>query len=157
MSLMSSLKATLTGLLQVPEEGTSPERYRILRRNIIVLMLLVTIIPLFLMAFINYHQYQSALKDEIVAPLRVLVSKTKHSFELFLAGRVSTVSFIASAYTYDDLADEKKLNRIFRVLKQEFKGFVDLGLIDANGVQVSYVGPYELKGRTVQSRAGFIR
>jgi two-component system NtrC family sensor kinase len=155
MSLKSSLKATLTGLMEMPEEGISPERYRILRRNIIILMLLITIIPLFLMAFINYHQYQSALKDEIVAPLRVLVNKTKHSFELFLAGRVSTVSFIASAYSYDDLADEKKLNRIFRVLKQEFKGFVDLGLIDANGVQVSYVGPYELKGKNYAEQGWF--
>ena len=70
MSLKSSLKATLTGLMQMPEEGTSPERYRVLRRNIIILMLLITIIPLFLMAFINYHQYQSALKDEIVAPVK---------------------------------------------------------------------------------------
>lgn len=155
MSLKSSLKATLTGLLQMPEEGTSPQRYRILRRNIIILMLLITIIPLLLMAFINYHQYQSALKDEIVAPLRVLVNKTKHSFELFLAGRVSTVSFIASAYSYDDLADEKKLNRIFRVLKQEFKGFIDLGLIDANGEQVSYVGPYELKGKNYAEQSWF--
>ena len=155
MSLKSSLKTTLTGLLQVPEEGTSPERYRVLRRNIIVLMLLVTIIPLFLMAFINYHQYQAALKDEIVAPLRILASKTKHSFELFLAGRVSTVNFIASAYSYDDLADEKKLNRIFRVLKQEFKGFIDLGLIDSNGVQVSYVGPYELKGKNYAEQSRF--
>lgn len=155
MSLKSSLKATLTGLMQMPEEGTSPERYRVLRRNIIILMLLITVIPLFLMAFINYHQYQSALKDEIVAPLRVLVNKTKHSFELFLAGRVSTVSFIASAYSYDDLADEKKLNRIFRVLKQEFKGFVDLGLIDANGVQISYVGPYELKGKNYAEQGWF--
>jgi two-component system, NtrC family, sensor kinase len=155
MSLKSSLKATLTGLMQMPEEGISPERYRILRRNIIILMLLITIIPLFLMAFINYHQYQSALKDEIVAPLRVLVNKTKHSFELFLAGRVSTVSFIASAYSYDDLADEKKLNRIFRVLKQEFKGFIDLGLIDSNGVQVSYVGPYELKGKNYAEQGWF--
>jgi two-component system, NtrC family, sensor kinase len=155
MSLKSSLMATLGGLMQVPEEGTSPERYRVLRRNIIVLMLLITIIPLLLMAFINYHQYQSALKDEIVAPLRILVSKTKHSFELFLAGRVSTVSFIASAYSYDDLANEKNLNRIFRVLKQEFKGFVDLGLIDANGVQVSYVGPYELKGKNYAEQSWF--
>ncbi len=66
MSLKSSLKATLTGLMQMPEEGTSPERYRVLRRNIIILMLLITIIPLFLMAFINYHQYQSALKDGLL-------------------------------------------------------------------------------------------
>ncbi len=155
MSLKNSLKTTLTGLLEMPEEGTSPDRYRILRRNIVALMLLITIIPLLLMAFINYHQYQSALETEIVTPFRVLVNKTKHSFELFWAGRVSTVSFIASAYSYDDLADEKSLNRIFRVLKQEFKGFVDLGLIDVNGLQVSYVGPYELKAKNYAEQDWF--
>lgn len=145
----------LSGLLQIPEEGTSPARYRVLRRNISLLMLMITIIPLTLMAFINYHQYQAALKDEIVSPLRVLVNKTKHSFELFLAGRLSTVRFIASAYTYEQLADDKQLNRVFRVLRQEFEGFVDLGLIDANGVQISYAGPYSLKGINYSDQSWF--
>ena len=143
------------GLLEIPEEGTSPERYRVLRRNITVLMLLITIIPLALMAFINYHQYQTALKDEIMTPLSVLVNKTKHSFELFLAGRLSTVKFIASAYSYEQLADERNLNRIFRSLKQGVPGFVDIGLIDANGLQVSYVGPYELKGKNYAEQSWF--
>jgi two-component system NtrC family sensor kinase len=155
MSVQKYLVETFGSLLQIPEEGTSPERYRVLRRNITVLMLLITIIPLSLMAFINYHQYQTALKDEIMAPLRVLVNKTKHSFELFLAGRMSTVKFIASAYSYEHLANERNLNRIFRGLKEEIKGFVDIGLIDSNGVQVSYVGPYELKGKNYAEQSWF--
>ncbi|HMK33681.1 MAG TPA: ATP-binding protein [Desulfomonilaceae bacterium] len=155
MDLKTKITEFVSGLLVVPEEGTSPERYRVLRRNIMALMLLITIIPLFLMAFINYHQYQGALKDEIVSPLRVLVNKTKHSFELFLAGRLSTVSFIASAYSFEHLADDKNLNKIFRVLNQEFKGFVDLGLIDSNGIQVSYTGPYELKGKNYRDQGWF--
>jgi two-component system NtrC family sensor kinase len=155
MDLKTSFRDFFSGLLVIPEEGTSPERYRVLRRNITTLMLLTTTIPLFLMAFINYHQYQGALKEEIVAPLQVLVNKTKHSFEVFLTGRLSTVSFIASAYSYEHLADDKNLNKIFRVLKQEFKGFVDLGLIDANGVQVSYSGPYELKGKNYSDQSWF--
>ena len=86
-----------------------------------------------------------ALGAEIVDPIKVLVNKAKHSFELFLTNRTATVRFIASAYSFQELADDKKLNRIFRSLKQEFEGFVDLGLIDANGVQVSYTGPYDLR------------
>ena len=148
-------KERLGGLLEIPEEGASPLRYKVLRRNITVLMLLITIIPLVLMAGINYYQYQSALKDEIASPMRLLVNKAKHSFELFLAGRLSTVRFISSAYTYDQLADEKNLNRVFRVLKQEFRGFVDLGLIDAQGLQVSYAGPYELKGKNYADQSWF--
>ncbi len=120
-----------------------------------MLMLIITLVPLVLMALINYYQYQSVLRGEIVNPLRVLVNKTKHSFELFLQNRLSTIRFVASAYSYDELADEKNLNRIFRVLRQEFKGLVDIGVIDANGLQVSYAGPYELKGKDY-SAAGVV-
>jgi len=146
---------TKVRLLDFPEGGESPERYRLLRRNMIILMIMVTIFPLFFMAVVNYHQYQTSLKAEILNPLRVLVDKTRHSFELFLAERLSAVSFIASAYSFDQLADENTLNRIFTVTRQEFGGFVDLGLIDGNGVQVSYVGPYELKGKNYHEQSWF--
>ncbi len=136
-------------------ENGSPAIYRLLRRRIVVLMIVVTIVPLASMAIINSHQYQDTLREEIVNPLLVLVNKTKHSIELFLAERLSAVSFIASAYSFDQLADEANLNRIFRVMKQEFGGFVDLGLIDENGLQVSYVGPYELKGRNYGEQPWF--
>ena len=87
--------------------------------------------------------------------LLVLVNKSKHSVELFLAERLSTVSFIASEHSFEELADEGNLNRIFGVMKREFGGFVDIGLIDENGVQVSYVGPYELKGRDYNGQPWF--
>jgi two-component system NtrC family sensor kinase len=155
MDLLGRWRNFWGGLLEIPEEGAHPERYRILLRNIRVLMLLASIVPLALMAFINYHQYQSALKDEIVAPLKILVNKTKHSFELFLAGRVSTVRFIASEYSYEQLADERQLNRIFRTLQKEFSGFVDIGLIECGGQLISYAGPYELKGKNYSDQAWF--
>jgi len=142
-------------LLDFPDEGGSPEIYRLLRRRIIVLMILITVIPLFSMAMINSHQYRKTLSQEIVNPLLVLVNKSKHSMELFLAERLSVVSFIGSEHSFEELADEGNLNRIFRVMKQEFGGFVDLGLIDENGVQVSYVGPYDLKGRNYSEQPWF--
>ena len=130
-------------------------RYRMLRRNLMILMVTVTVLPLIIMAFINHHQYQKALKSEIVQPIRILLNKTKHSFEIFLAERVSAVSFIASAYSFEDLADAKTLNRIFRVTTEEFKGFVDLGLIDISGLQVSYAGPYDLSGKSYEDQNWF--
>jgi len=120
-----------------------------------ILMLMITLIPLALMSAINYFEYRAALRNEIMTPLKTLVNKAKHSIELFLANRLSTVNFIASAYTYEELADEKNLNRIFKVLKKEFEGFVDLGLIDSQGTQVSYVGPYELQGKNYAGQSWF--
>ncbi|MGQ9652789.1 MAG: cache domain-containing protein, partial [Thermodesulfobacteriota bacterium] len=150
------------GLRLLPRElrdfsdyGEVPERYNRLRRNMIILGLLGSLVPLSLMAIVNYHQYQRALRGEVVQPLRASVSRTKHSFDLFLTERRSAVSFIASAYSYKQLSDERELARVFQVLRREFGGFVDLGLIDSSGIQVSYVGPYELKGKNYSDQAWF--
>jgi two-component system NtrC family sensor kinase len=121
----------------------------------ITVMAAIALLPLLAMAIINHYQYQRALTDEIVDPMRVLLNKTRHSFELFLAERSSAVSFIASAYGYQDLADQENLNRIFQVMKNEFGGFVDLGMIDSSGVQVSYVGPYQLSGKEYRDHEWF--
>ncbi|MFH2218995.1 MAG: ATP-binding protein [Pseudomonadota bacterium] len=145
----------IRGLLQPGSEEASPDRYRILRRNIVILMLLVTLVPLVLMTAINHYLYQATIKNEIVNPLRLLSNKTKHSFELFLDQKLANVKFIASAYSFEELADEKNLNRIFRILKAEFGGFVDLGLIDCQGIQVSYAGPYDLLGKDYSQQGWF--
>lgn len=142
-------------LFDFRDEVNSAERYPIFRRNIMILMLLITIVPLLLMAAINYHQYQRALKDEIVNPMRTLVNKTRHSIELLLTERLSSVSFVASAYTFEQLSDESTLNRIFEVMEREFRGFVDLGLINSAGDQVSYVGPYDLQGKNYSEQSWF--
>ena len=79
----------------------SPRRYHLLRRKIVSLMAVVTLIPLLSLAGLNYYEHQNTMAAEIQAPLRALVGKAKHSFELFLAERTSAVSFIASAYSFD--------------------------------------------------------
>jgi two-component system NtrC family sensor kinase len=141
--------------LDFPQAGGSPEIYRLLRKRIIALMVVVTVIPLFSMTIINLHQYRKTLREEIVNPLLVMVNKSRRSIELFLDERLSDISFVGSEHSFEELADEANLNRIFQNMKQEFGGFVDLGLIDADGVQVSYVGPYELKGRNYAGQPWF--
>ena len=71
-------------LQMLTDVDSSSNRYRLFQRNIRVLMIVLTIVPLSMMALINYHQYQSSLKKEMVDPTNLLVSKTKHSFEAFL-------------------------------------------------------------------------
>lgn len=136
-------------------EISSPGRYSMLRRKIVSLMALVTLLPLLSLAGINYYEHQNTMTAEVQAPMRALLGKAKHSFELFLAERTSAVSFIASAYDFEELSDDANLQRIFQVMRREFTGFVDLGLIDASGRQVSYSGPYDLVGRNYSEQAWF--
>ncbi len=146
MSRLERFRSLFRTALDVPEE-IAPERYQALRRKITLLLTTAAVVPLLILSVINYHQYRATLTREIVTPVRGLVNKTRHSFELFLAERASTVSLISQVYSPAELADERNLNRIFRAVKSEFPGFIDLGLIDENGVHASYVGPYNLKGK----------
>jgi two-component system NtrC family sensor kinase len=139
-----------------PLGGTqSSQRYYYLRRNIIILIVSVSVVPLALMAAINFFMYQDSLKNQAESQVRTLINKTRHSFELFLHERLASVAFIAGAYTYDQLKDEKALNRVYHAAKKELAGFVDFGLINANGTQVSYVGPYDLKNKDYSGQDWF--
>lgn len=143
-------------LQMLTDVDSSAERYRLFQRNIRVLMIVLTIVPLSMMALINYHQYQSSLKKEMVDPTKSLVSKTRHSFEFFLKERQSLIKSISYFYSLNELCDEKKLNHILFTLKKEFIGFVDLGLIDgSDGKQVCYVGPYSLLGKNYANQDWF--
>lgn len=135
---------------------TRPQ-YDSLRRKIVLIMAAAAIIPLLILAAINYVEFQAAFLREAQTPFRSMVAKTKNSFELFLAERSSTVSLIASIYSYDDLADERVLRRIFLAMQKEFSGFADLGLIDRDGRLVNYVGPYykELEGANYSGQEWF--
>jgi two-component system NtrC family sensor kinase len=143
-------------LQMLTDVGSSAERYQIFQRNIRILMIVLTIVPLSMMALINYYQYQSSLKKEMVDPTKLLVSKTRHSFEFFLKERQSLIKSISYFYSLNDLCDEKKLNHILFTLKKEFIGFVDLGLIDgSDGTQICYVGPYSLLGKNYTNQDWF--
>ena len=143
------------GLKDFPHYAEGPERYNLLRKNFVFIVCATAIIPLLLMAAINYYQYQSVLKEEIVKPLRRLVTSTKHTLELFLSERESTLRLLIRERTFEELSNQARLNSIFQSLKAEFPEFVDLGLIDASGLQRSYSGPYELKGRNYSDQDWF--
>jgi len=131
------------------------QRYVRLRRNMIIIMVLVTIVPLILMLLINAFQYQSKIKSERIEPMRAIVNKSTHSFELFLEERISAIRFLGSSYTFEQLSDQQTLNRVYHDLRDTFGGYVDLGLINSKGIQVSYAGPYDLLNKDYSEQQWF--
>jgi two-component system NtrC family sensor kinase len=139
-----------------PEKGRKrPSRYIHMRRSIAVLFIMITIIPLTVMAGINYHQYRETLKKEMKTPVYSLVNDIKYAFEIFIEERLSTIKFISNAYTYEELENNEVIKNIFRALKSEFNGFVDLGMVNEEGVLVSYAGTYDLLGKDYSNQESF--
>lgn len=155
MKLKERWRSITGGFLSFSDEIPAPERYPLLRRKIVILMIIVTVSPLSFMAIINYHQYRTSLNSEIKNPLYLQADSTKHTIEIFLEQLLAAMQFIISAYSGEELSHEQTLKRIFFVLKREIGGFVDLGVIDTNGIQVSYAGPYDLLGKNYSQQSWF--
>ena len=138
------------GTVGAAEGPRGPLRQRSYRRLQIFSVLSITLVavaPLVLMTWINANQYEQALHEAQIRPISQLTSNAKHSLEFFLSERLSALSLVIQDKTIEELSDQEGLERLFLHMKRAFGGFVDLGLIGAEGVQVSYAGPYELKGR----------
>ncbi len=142
-----------------PEEDqdllTSRRRYSKMLLTMVLSVSIVAIVPLLVMTGLNYSQYQEAFHSELTRPMVHFAANGKRSLESFLSERLSALSLAIRERTFEELRDSKRLNRLLVNMKQAFGGFIDLGVIDENGIQVSYAGPYELKGRSYKDHDWF--
>ena len=131
------------------------DRYTSLKIRIILLDAILSLVPLIIVITISYFWFQKILKDDFSHQLRWEIENTKQSIEFFLDERLSGLRFLSSAYTYEQLSDQKTLAGIFSKFKREVGGLVDIGVIDSNGIQRSYVGPYPLEGKSYANQDWF--
>jgi len=80
-------------------------------------------------------------------------SNAKRTIASFLSERLAALSFVVRDKSYAELTDPAKLAILLDNLRESYGGFVDLGVIDNNGVQTTYVGPYSLQGKDYSDQA----
>ena len=146
--------AALEGIAAAPSL-LSKTRYRRLWRTIVISTSAVALIPLIIMTFLSYHQYKKAFRLESINPVNDLTSSTQHSLEFFISERRSALMMIINDKSFEELSNEDNLAGIQDNLSMAFGGFIDLGLIDSEGNQLSYVGPYDLGGRNYSDQGWF--
>ncbi len=133
----------------------SPRRYRRLWWYSVLLTALVSLLPLFVMTAVNYRLSSGALKAEVTHRISRLTATTRRSIEDFIEAHLAAVTVIIRNQPHEDLCSQEKLALVLDNLKNAFGGFVDLGLLDANGLQTCYSGPYDLKGKSYRDQDWF--
>ena len=131
------------------------DRYTNLKIRIVLLDAFLSIVPLFIVITISYFWFQKILKDDFYKQLNWEIQNTKQTIEFFVDERLSALRFITSSYSYEQLSDKQFLTDIFANFKREFGGLIDFGIIDSNGVQRSYTGPYNLEGKDYSKQDWF--
>lgn len=127
---------------------------RIWRLSFAVLAV-VSIVPLVVMAFVDFNVTRGSVESENLHRTERTTSNARRSIAYFLDERKSALQFIVKQNDFGDLLEKDHLDKILDSLKGSFGGFVDLGVIDRSGRQLAYVGPYQLQGRDYKGQAWF--
>ena len=106
--------------------------------------------PLVFLAWVNFYQFERQYelqRNEIKGHIQRLLSTGQVQISYFLDERRAALTYVSLDDTFEQLSDLKHLAAVFLRLRRAFGGFVDLGLIDQDGIQRAYMGPYNLQGR----------
>jgi two-component system, NtrC family, sensor kinase len=123
----------------------SQRYYRSLTRNMVLTIILVSFIPYFIITAILLQQFHSSHREKVVAHLEGLVKKHKQNIDAFLKEKLANLTFLSKTFSYQELTDEEFLKDRLEMVQQIYGPFcVDLGVINARGVQMCYAGPFQL-------------
>ncbi|BBO72248.1 two-component sensor histidine kinase [Desulfosarcina alkanivorans] len=129
-----------------PRDIERKNYYRPLRRNILLVVIFVSFIPLIVVSSgILLHMYTN-YQEKVRVHLETLVKKHKQNIDHFLRERQNNISFLADVYSYEYLSDSTNLSALLQKLQSTY-GYVfsDIGVVRADGGQVSYAGPFQLE------------
>ena len=135
--------------------GKSLFNYRRIWRLAIPLLAVVALIPLMVMGFIDYNVTRHSLEQENLLRTARTTSNARRSMAYFLEERTKALQFLAENQGITTLRDQAKLAATLDSLKSSFGGFVDIGVINAKGQQIAYVGPHDLLGRDYSEQEWF--
>jgi two-component system NtrC family sensor kinase len=122
--------------------------YKNLRLKLITITLVVSIVPLILLGTAIYYQFGKLYRERIEDQVRHLAHSQSNAVDVFLRERTTILAMIVETQPFEKLRDQENLTRLFQLTNQraENLGLVDLGVIDRDGNQLAYFGPYNLKG-----------
>jgi two-component system, NtrC family, sensor kinase len=113
------------------------------------------LIPLCLLAAIDYQVTQKAIESENVLRISRLVSNTRRTIAFLLIERRHALQFLVRDNPLEELSTPGRLDEMLKNLQESFGGFTDLGVIDAQGRQISYSGPFDLANLDYSHQAWF--
>jgi two-component system NtrC family sensor kinase len=154
-NMRSSLKNILTYTPCSSNLDFREKRYSNLRKTLIFRMAPLALAPVFILIIASYFWLQNMFMEDFRQHLAWDIENAKNSIEYFVDVKISALRFLASGHDYEQLSDQQVLANIFTEFKREFGAVVDLGLIDQNGIQQSYTGPYNLQGKDYANQEWF--
>ncbi|MFH0945087.1 MAG: cache domain-containing protein, partial [Planctomycetota bacterium] len=124
--------------------------------------MMVTIIgisfaPLILVSSFILYEFHKTFEEKLTAHLLETVQKHKQHIDAFLRANLQQILVLSKTFSYEELGDPDFLRERLAVLQQvKNPVLVDLGVVDMDGSQVAYAGPFILGHADYSEAAWFL-
>ena len=116
----------------------------------------IAVAPMMITGAINLHQFRAAYRTRVHDHLQEMVQRHAETIDAFVNDRLSDIRVVAREHPRERLENPEFLRQLLNVLREEYHGaFVDIGLVDPDGIQVAYAGPFNLTGADYSSAPWF--
>ncbi len=135
-------------------ERSNPPRPRV--RTVVIGLALIVLAPLVITGAINLQQFQVVYRNKVESELTVMIERQSFIVDSFIADRLSDVRIIAREHPIERLRDPDFLRQVLNLMREEYHGaFVDLGVVNEDGIQIAYAGPFNLEKADYSSAPWF--
>ena len=127
------------------QETLQQRYYRTFFRNIICTILIASITPMVIVGIFIFDNFRTSYQQKVHDHLELVAWHHKKNINIFLKEKLANIRLIAYSFGYESFSNPYFIKQKLSELQQSYdRVFVDLGLIDHNGIQVSYAGPHAL-------------
>ncbi len=120
--------------------------YASIRHRMILTVIIVSLTPMILVTGMILYQFNTYSNQMVHAHIGELVLKHKQTIDYFLFEKLSNIRYLFRSSQLPQFQKKAFLNEQLQILREEYSTvFVDLGLIDQTGRQVTYAGPFGLE------------
>ena len=127
------------------EKSLTNNYYQSLTRKLILTVIIVSFAPMILVSGVIFDQFRESYKEKVYAHLGMLIKKHQRTIDSFLNEKMNDIRFLAKTASFEELSDESFLRKRLATLQQEYGTvFEDLGVINDEGIQIAYAGPFDL-------------
>lgn len=131
--------------------------FRKLRYRLVIGLVAVFIIPHALFSIYFHIQFTSSLKKADILNLAALSESQRNTIDLFLQERVVNLFTLFHSREFSIQPSAREMSDYLQYLQQVSDAFVDVGFLNANGIQIGYAGPFpQLEGKNYLSEKWYI-
>lgn len=139
-------------------DPTRDSLYRTLLRHAVVRLVFLYFIPLLLLTLFFHIQYRLVVRDLEKRHLQSMAEHQAGLLDMFLGDRLLNLTGLTGDPGFLLEPRPEILERNLEELRRSSEAFVDLAVLDAEGVVLGYAGPLpQLSGRNYREESWFMR